>query len=266
MSEKKIRKWETPLPLSSNLKTTEDPMEFSVESPTKKSKIIEDKFMWSTPMKGATPLKIGYKNEYISAEYWTNNKGDAKELQYLHYIHPTEWTYFNLKLDEVKVQSPISDCIRIKEAKDHPRVAIPQELYAKILKRCPNIGLPKKLGWHHIALYKANKPLPTASPPPKPFQGDKKNKIQCSKWVASHLCHCPKSDTKDWLMNINCVSPEHLIWEADWQNKLRDGCTGTIQCPCCTKQIYQCPHNPQCIYAHVGKNQFIHNLNKTSLS
>jgi len=86
-------------------------------------------------------------------------------------------------------------------------------------------------------------------------------------WVASHRCHCHQPEARK-VQVYDCVTalPEnnsnHIIWEPEWANRLRDNCIGLIKCkacnstflevacPKCNTPISSCNHTPRCLYPH----------------
>ena len=96
--------------------------------------------------------------------------------------------------------------------------------------------LPKRFSPYQIAMMQAGKLRPSMTPPDLPAElRQVKRKagvvvLTQATWVISHLCH-----------NNKCVNPDHLVWEPNWFNRLRDNCLGG----------HLCVHRPHpCMAAH----------------
>ena len=104
-------------------------------------------------------------------------------------------------------------------------------------------NLPQRFEPYHAAMLKANKMIPDTVPPrlPQAWRQVQKKRwadVDLDKdatWVASHLCR-----------NKRCMNADHIVWEPNWFNRLRDNCPGGDDCD----------HRPhKCIQAHRKKGE-----------
>jgi len=146
----------------------------------------------------------------------------------------------------VKIEAPRSviattGCIIYKIAGDFQRIDIDKSIRQTLVSTdlLFEEQLPIKINAHHIALLKAGKFIPNRSPPLPPKALLTRSSATSSRFVASHLCH-----------QKACINPDHLVWEPDWYNRLRDNCLAQSLTCGCGKVHDVCVHVPKCICSH----------------
>ncbi len=123
----------------------------------------------------------------------------------------------------IKHEKLSNGCITVLAFNDDTRLCLDK----RFASAPDSIILPKRFMPYHAALLKHGKNIPKKEPPRLPLKWRKvtaKRHIdehveKVATWVASHLCH-----------NKRCINPEHIEWEPNWFNRMRDNCAGGDDC------------------------------------
>jgi hypothetical protein len=132
---------------------------------------------------------------------------------------------------------------------DYPRIAIPRDIKDRI--EAQGGTCREKVQASHVALYSTGHRIPPRDPEPNPTRTG----LTQSFWVASHLCHNQPlyPNRTNVPCTHACIRRSHLIWEENWKNRARDGCSGKLICPHCSRDVTTtctCRSDPPCINGH----------------
>jgi len=168
------------------------------------------------------------------------NHGPATGLDWVNWLIDHRDTGFFRRMMEnlnelrrkCQVKDPDSIGCRLtdKVGSNHRRTST--EAYREMIERSGGLAtnIPMRVSVHILAMIAAGKRLPDHPCPT--FPGSNKSAF----WNASHLCH-----------HKSCTDPSHLVWEPNWANRQRDGCSGGSECI----------HAVRCLRAHRSAEEMV---------